>query len=416
MLATKEAKEQKISAWGEAATGRENLDLGGLQFPTTRDERWRYTRVASILTRSMRPALEAGPAPSERPLPNLDAWRLVFVDGHYVEHLSSGAKVDGSYIGTWSESTRAWPELLESWGRGGFARKEWFAALQAEGSQDGGAIHVPKGVDLRAKTILIEHHLSRPGIVAHPRNIIHLEAGAKANVMLWSSSDESADGLLNLALDARVEDNAELKLEYIQDEAGRNAHISHLHITQASNSRLEVHTATARAHWLRNDLHIEQIGTDANAIFNGCFAPGDGQFTDHHTRIDHTMPDGTSAELYKGLAFKGGKAVFNGKIKVHQDAQRIEAFQKNSNILLERGATVYAKPELEIYADDVRCSHGCTTGQFDEEAVFYLRSRGMTEGAARRLLTQAFLAEALSGLCDEAREHVEAALLQRIHA
>jgi Fe-S cluster assembly protein SufD len=416
MLATKEDRGVKVAAWAAEATGRTSPDFAGLTFPTSRDERWRYTRASNMLGRAMHPATAPGSAPAQRPLPNLDAHRLVFVDGHFMAALSTAGALNGAYIGTWGESIEANPELLKTWGRGAFADKEWFAALQAEGCQDGACIFVPKGVDISSKPVLVEHHLSGAGIAAHPRNIVYLEAGAKAEVLLWTSASPEADGLMNLAFDARIDEKAELKLEFVQDEAGQSAHVSHLHLTQAADSKVEVHTATARAHWLRNDLHIEQIGERANATFHGCFAPGDGQFTDHHTRIDHAMPDGTSSELYKGLAFKGGKAVFNGKIKVHQDAQRIEAFQKNSNILLERGATIYAKPELEIYADDVRCSHGCTTGQFDEEAVFYLRSRGMPEAAARRLLTQAFMAESIVGLRPEAREHVEALFLKRIHA
>jgi Fe-S cluster assembly protein SufD len=414
-------RAEKLAEWVEHASGGQGLAQGAseLHFPTTRDERWRYTRAGAIVGRPMRPAAAGGQAPDSRPLACLDAWRLVFVDGHFDPANSTlpGADdlAEGVFIGPVSEGSKRFPEQASCWGHGHFSKTEWFAALQSSSAQDGACILVPAHIDLSSRPILIEHHLSGPGIVSHPRNILHIQQGAKAEILLWTSSDVHADGLVNLALDARVEADAELKLEYVQDEQGRNAHISHLAMTQLEGSRLDMHTATARAHWLRNDVRIEQIGERGVSNFNGCFAAAKDEFVDHHTHVDHVQPDGRSAELYKGLALAGGKAVFNGKIVVHPDAQRIEAFQKNSNILLERGSSVYAKPELEIYADDVRCSHGCTTGQFDEDALFYLRSRGLPEPAAKRLLTQAFLSEALNGARAEVRAHVEAVMLNRIN-
>ena len=384
--------------------------LERISYPTTRDERWKYTRVTRIQQLHV---AAAPPVPAALPevLPGFDAHRFTFLDGRFVT--GDVVNAEGAFIGPLSAALASCPDRLGALDEEHFADNEWFAALQAAAPQDGGAILVPNGVAL-SKPILIHHHLSAGTHVSQPQHLIVLGSEAKAEVIFWTTSDTGADGLYTGAITADRGEHAHLGLEMVQDEAGTAHHIGHHQFRQAASSKLEVRTATARAHWLRNDLHILQAGQHGDSTFHGCYLPNERQFVDHHTRIDHAMPDGRSDELYKGLAAGSATAVFNGKIMVHQDAQRIEAYQSNANLILGEQAAINAKPELEIYADDVRCSHGCTTGQFDGEALFYLRSRGMTETAARNLLVRAFLAEILDGFRPEIQAHVESVYAERL--
>lgn len=384
--------------------------LETISYPTTRDERWKYTRVARVQQLEFAPA-PAAPAAPPAVLPELGAHRLVFVDGQFVS--GEGVNTNGVFIGPLSRAMVDCPDRLSALASDHFAGTEWFAALQASAPQDGGAVLIPDGVTLD-KPVFIHHHLSAGTHVAQPQHLVVVGKESRAEVIVWTTTDADANGLYNGAITADLGEHAHLGLEIVQDEHGDAHHIGHHQFRQAASSKLDVRTATARAHWLRNDLHILQGGQYGDSTFHGCYLPSERQFVDHHTRIDHAMPDGRSDELYKGLAAGSATAVFNGKIMVHQDAQRIEAYQSNANLILGEQAAINAKPELEIYADDVRCSHGCTTGQFDGEALFYLRSRGMTETAARNLLVRAFLAEVLDGLRPEIQAHVESVYAERL--
>ena len=397
----------------DLAPSRQASALSALEtigYPTTRDERWKYTRVARVQQLEFAPA-PAAPAAPPAVLPELGAHRLVFVDGQFVS--GEGVNTNGSFIGPLSRAMVDCPDRLSALESDHFVGTEWFAALQASAPQDGGAVLIPDGVTLD-KPVFIHHHLSAGTHVAQPQHLVVVGQESRAEVIVWTTTDADADGLYNGAITADLGEHAHLGLEIVQDEHGDAHHIGHHQFRQAASSKLELRTATARAHWLRNDLHILQGGQYGDSTFHGCYLPNERQFVDHHTRIDHAMPDGRSDELYKGLAAGSATAVFNGKIMVHQDAQRIEAYQSNANLILGEKAAINAKPELEIYADDVRCSHGCTTGQFDGEALFYLRSRGMTETAARNLLVQAFLAEVLDGFRPEIQAHVESVYAERL--
>ena len=386
-----------VSTAGAEAT------LESLPYPTSRQERWKYTRVAHLLGLEGETAADTN-AP-EPVLPSMDAHRLTFVGGRF----ASGEIVDegpeGCFIGPITAALERYPERVEALMAKGFGKQEWYAALQAAAPQDGGCILVPSGGRLD-RPVFFHHHMPNGALAAQPLHLIDVAERGHAEAILWYDAAEKATGLMNGALNVCVGDHAQLSLEIVQDEKGASSHIGHLHFTQGHHSDLTVRTATACAHWLRNDLHIVQDGEHAASTFHGCYLPNGQQFVDHHTRIDHAYPDGRSDELYKGLAADRATAVFNGKIMVHKDAQRIEAYQSNANLLLGEQASMFSKPELEIYADDVRCSHGCTTGQFDAEALFYLRSRGMTETAAHNLLVQAFLAEVLDGFRPEIRDYV----------
>jgi len=384
--------------------------LERIAYPTSRDERWKYTRVARLQELEFGGHDGAEIAIPEV-LPGFEAQRLTFLDGHF--HSGHVLQQDGTFIGPLSAALTQCPEQLDALDADHFAGIEWFAALQAAAPQDGGAIIIPDNVALD-RPILLHHHLTAGQSVAQPQHLMVLGKETRAEVIVWTTCDAGAEGLYNGAITADVGERAHLSMEIVQDEHGAAHHIGHHQFRQAASSGLVVRTATARAHWLRNDLHIQQDGPHGDSTFHGCYLPSGQQFVDHHTRIDHAQPDGRSDELYKGLAAESATAVFNGKIMVHPNAQRIEAYQSNANLILGEKAAINAKPELEIYADDVRCSHGCTIGQFDSEAMFYLRTRGMTEPTARSLLVRAFLAEVLNGFRPDIQAHIESVYAERL--
>ena len=182
---------------------------------------------------------------------------------------------------------------------------------------------------------------------------------------------------------------------------------SHENISQARDSKVKINTFTVRGHWVRNELEIVAKGPGTDSIFNGAYMPTGSEHVDNHTIMDHAHPNGTSSELYRGIMYDKSTGVFNGKVFVRKDAQQTNAFQQNSNIVADKGATINAKPELEIYADDVKCSHGCTVGQFDKEALFYLKSRGIGAKEAKALLVKAYIGDVLAAVDrDEVRNEI----------
>jgi Fe-S cluster assembly protein SufD len=185
----------------------------------------------------------------------------------------------------------------------------------------------------------------------------------------------------------------------MEDEG--NFHISTEQVAQEKNSTFSINTITLNGSFLRNNLNIEVNGTNCSTHLNGAYLLNGNQHVDNHTIVDHKMPNCESNELYKGVIDGNSTAVFNGKVFVRKDAQKINAFQSNGNVLLSDNATIDSKPELEIYADDVKCSHGSTTGQLDETAIFYLRARGISEKSARNLLVSAFIEDVLSKIKSE---------------
>jgi Fe-S cluster assembly protein SufD len=211
-----------------------------------------------------------------------------------------------------------------------------------------------------------------------------------------------------------VGSNASLHIDKIQMETSENFMMNNEYVGIEQDGRFTINTLTIESNWVRNQLHIALNGQNIEANLHGFYLPVKKHFVDNHTRVDHLRPHCVSNELYKGMLNDQSNAVFNGKVYVHLDAQKTNAFQSNANILLSDDAQMNTKPELEIYADDVKCSHGSTTGQLDEEALFYLKSRGLGEDNARKLLANAFISDVLEKINNEAVKHyVTEQLIQR---
>jgi len=366
--------------------------------PTKRDEDWKYSEP--VLLAQKRFGAAAPQVVDTRPwlLPGLDAIRLVFVNGTYRAELSDPLPEGLSM----TPLPPARPPVDDT----------VFSELNAIFSQ-GWALSLAEGAKPAALIHLLFLHTSA-GSMSHSRLLLRLGRGSSLQLIEhYAGGDE--EYFCNAHIHVVLGEQANLRHYRLQQHGAAALHVGRLHVEQARDSQLHTHSADLGGLWVRNDLKTELAAPGAQAHLFGVYAPAQRQHIDNHTRIDHRAPAGTSREQYRGILDGHGRGVFNGKIVVHQDAQKTDSEQASAALLLSRTAEVDVKPELEIYADDVKCRHGATVGQLDESAVFYLRSRGLDEAAARSLLTYSFVDEVV-GKIDlmPLRQHVEKALLARM--
>lgn len=265
--------------------------------------------------------------------------------------------------------------------------------------------------------IAVVHYIDSPGFVfANPRWSMILGEGSKAMVLEYTIVADGTNFFNNKQSFVDVKKGAQL--DFIAVQLGSKGEVtvnnSVVHLGDAAQAIC--YTCTMDGKLIRNNLTMILDGEGINAHLNGLYLVSGTSLVDNHTVVDHRKPHSYSNELYKGVMDENGKAVFNGKIFVRPDAQKTNAFQSNRNILLSESSNIHTKPQLEIWADDVKCSHGCTTGQLDEEALFYLRSRGIPHDTARGMLLNAFGSETLEGIHDERiRTFVESLILKKLH-
>ena len=289
-----------------------------------------------------------------------------------------------------------------------------FEALNAAFWADGAYLDLASGVAIEEPVHLL-FIATEADVETHPRNIIRAAAGSRVCIIEHYVGSDSAAYFTNAVTRIVADRNAVVEHYKLQEEAGRAFHIAALHAQQGPASHFTSHSFALGGALSRNDITTRFDAEGCVATLNGLYVAGGRQHMDHHTCIDHAKPRGTSREVYKGVLDGAARAVFNGKIVVRPDAQKTDAHQSNRNLLLSEHAEVDTKPQLEIYADDVKCSHGATVGQLDENQIFYLRARGMDEAAARSLLTFAF-AEEIVRRADIAplRARLEALLIDRL--
>ena len=245
-------------------------------------------------------------------------------------------------------------------------------------------------------------------VASYPRNLIVAEKLSEAQVIVTYETIDTSSALSNVINEIVVAEGAHVNLDKIQNENGNTFHIGADFATQAKDSTFSINTIPLNAKLIRNNLNIVLDGPNSEANLYGAICLNGNIHVDNQTFVDHAKPNCESNELYKTVVNDKSTAIFNGKIYVNKIAQKTNAFQSNANILLSDDAKANAKPQLEIYADDVKCSHGCTIGQFDDEALFYLRARGIKESTAHKVLLDAFIGEVLSKIKNEAvREYVD---------
>lgn len=377
-------------------------------FPTTRTEAWKYTRVAKLRNAefTVQPAIITTNAHAIDP----QAVSLVFVNGHFAPELSATTYPEGIKILALSQMDQQERNML---GTELPLEGEIFNAFNTAYATDGIYIHVSAKMEI-AQTIEITHIATGTDTLSHVRNVIVCEAFSKAHILQQFVSENADNCFTNVVSEIAVAQNAFLTIDKLQQEDDSCFHLSTEQVQQGKDSNFTINTITLNGGWVRNNLNIAVNGQNCETHLNGGYILKDNQHVDNHTVVDHKVAHCVSNELYKGVIDGKATAVFNGKVFVRKDAQKINAFQSNGNVLLSDDATVNSKPELEIYADDVKCSHGSTTGQLDEEAVFYLRARGISEKGARQLMVGAFVGEVFGKITNDAfRAKIDTILAER---
>lgn len=372
--------------------------LATTDFPTTRTEAWKYTRVAKIKNTSFKTqSVTSGKINIQDFLvPGISGSVLVFINGFYSKENSIIETESGIEIVALSES-KSFSDKLGSIIP---VNNSIFTALNTYYAQDGVGIKVAKKAPIK-QHIQIVSITSGENRYAGIRNIILCEDSSSVHLTFNHVSIKASSCFSNVISEIHVGENAQLTINKIQQESNSNYSINYESVVQEKNSTFSINTITLNGSLVRNDLNIEVKGENCETHLNGAYILKDKQHIDNHTVVDHKVAHCQSNELYKGVIDGQATAVFNGKVFVRKDAQKINAFQSNGNILLSDNATVNSKPELEIYADDVKCSHGSTTGQLDEEAVFYLRTRGISEKSARALMVSAFIGDVLEKVANK---------------
>jgi Fe-S cluster assembly protein SufD len=414
---TEVIQESKISKFQEGFSKttlgfRENIlknaenVLSTLDFPTTRNERWKYTRVAKIANKTFSSATGTV---EKLDLPVKDAYTIVFVNGFFRSDLSALNLPEGVEVSALSQTAAA-NELLGSIVN---VDTNVFSALNTLYATDGVYIRL-KAKTIVEKPVQIVHVLTGENTIANVRNVIVSERFSEAEIVQVFLAENATESFLNNVTEVFVEENAKLAFDKLQNETEGNFHISTEHVKQAKSSDFKINTITLNGGLVRNDLFIDVEGENVETHLNGTYVLKGNQHVDNHTTVDHLKANCESNELYKGVVDENATAVFNGKVFVRKDAQKINAYQSNGNVLLSDSASVNSKPELEIYADDVKCSHGSTTGQLDEEAIYYLRARGISEKSAKALMVTAFIGDVIDKIDNEAVvEYVHKGLHER---
>lgn len=393
-------------------------DFAQRGFPTKRDEEWKYTSVAAFESHPFlampEQRADARDIVHRFTLDQDAAHLLVFHNGRHAPALSTPGRLPaGVELVSLADALNSTPEVLRPYLDKG-ENEGAFGALNTAFMADGAYLHLRRDTVLEAPVHLL-FITTEQGGASHVRNLIVAEAGAQATVIEHYAGLDGAVYFTNVVTSIHLEQNAVIEHHKLQQEASDAFHVAGLHAIQQRDSRLASHSFTLGGALTRNDITTAFDATGCEAVLNGLYLVGGRQHVDNHTRIDHRQPNGTSRENYRGVLDGQSHAVFNGKVIVHPGAQKTNAYQVNHNLLLSKEAEIDTKPQLEIYADDVKCNHGATVGRLDETQLFYLRSRGIEKIVARNLLVHAFAHDVIEGIrVASLRTRLEQILLARL--
>ena len=417
-------KQAKHPAWLFPLRKAGMARFAELGFPTPKHEDWRFTNVAPIARLPFRPAFDGdaqgvnSEALSQFTFARVPGPRLVFVNGQFAKELSTlGPVPAGVKLANLVAALASDPALLEEHlGRHARIEDAAFAALNTAFFQDGAFIFVPDGVEVPEPVRLLFVSTGKEaGATTHPRNLII--AGKQSRVIVIESYFGPSDTayFTNAVTELVVGDDAVVEHVKFQGEGQESFHIATLHGQFGRRSRAQAHSFALGARLSRNNIYVKLAGEGLECILNGLYLTKREQLADHHMLVEHAQPHCASHEYFNGILEGKSKGVFHGRILVQPIAQKTDAKQTNKNILLSDEATVDTKPQLEIYADDVKCTHGATVGQLNDEAIFYLRSRGIGLDTARQMLIHAFAGEIIDRVkCEPAREELDKLVWDRL--
>jgi Fe-S cluster assembly protein SufD len=378
--------------------------FGVLGFPTTHNEEWKYTNLAPFLKSGYEPAqayageANRGQATKFRESGEIRARprfaQLTFVNGRFAPELSSSETVRGLKLSSLGEAIRQ-GRLADRIARQAAFENNAMVALNTAMFEDGALVEIADGAVLDEPIELRFLTRGERPVMTFPRNLILAGRDSQAQIIEVYEGSDGAGYFTNAVTEIDAADGSVVEHYKVQRELEASLHFGMLAVRQGGSSNFTSHNVALGAALARNEIAVVLDGEGSECTLNGLYVTTGRQHVDNYTTLDHAKPHSTSHELYKGILDGKSQAVFHGRIIVRQDAQKTDAIQRNKNLLLSEGAVINTKPQLEIYADDVKCTHGATVGQVDPDAVFYLRSRGIALQEARALLTYAFTADVL---------------------
>ncbi|MBU6398776.1 MAG: Fe-S cluster assembly protein SufD [Verrucomicrobia bacterium] len=393
-------------------------------FPTPQQEDWRFTNVAPLAKLPFRPLLEAvddggAAAALERfAFARQAAARLVFLNGHFAPRLSSlGTPPTGVRLGSLAAALNAADGTIQrhlaAQVRGD---TDAFAALNSAYFQDGAFVFVPADTTLETPVhLLFLCTAGEPGAAIHPRNLIVAEPGSRFTVIEHYVGAAQAAYVTNAVTELVAGAGARLEHCKFQEESPTAFHLARLHAHLGRECKVLSHSFALGARLSRYNLNAVLAAPGVECVLNGLYLARGEELADHHMIVEHAQPHCASHEYFNGILADHARGVFHGRILVRPEAQKTDAKQTNRNLLLSDSATIDTKPQLEIYADDVKCTHGATVGQLNDEAIFYLRARGVGRETARRMLIHAFAGEIIERVrCEPVRQELDGLIWERL--
>lgn len=396
----------------------ESFNLNGL--PAKKNEKYKYSEIAPRYEGDYEKyfALSGTGCGDTQKLP-VECYEIHLQNGysHYPDELT--CLENGIMYGSLRAATNTCPEIVEKYyNKLADNETDGTVALNTAFMQDGAFIYIPRNVTADKPFAVINCYSSEEDIYVYLRSLFVCGDNAGAKIIFESHTASENAFLVNSVNEVYAHPGSHLELTEIQKENDRTTHIAHSYVRQDQDSHLKSVVITTDGGFIRNNTYILLEGRGAENHTYGLYISGEGQHIDNYTNIEHRVADCTSFENYKGIASGDGVAAFNGRILVNPDAQRTQAFQENHNLLLSDNARIYTKPQLEIYADDVKCSHGATVGQLDPLAVFYMRQRGIGEVEARKLQMYGFVNDIIGKVdmepLSELMGHVAADKIERL--
>ncbi len=395
-----------------------------LNFPTTKDEEWRFTNISPLLQHNFIPAEEKVAISTDKlsayTFENMDCYLLVFINGIYSEELSHLQNLPaGIVVKNISEAIKEnHPAVEKHLGKYADYKNHIFTSLSTMFTREGAFIYIPDGKIVEKPIhVLFLSYADEKKILVQPRNLFVAGKNSQATILEHYASVGEDIYFTNSVTEIVTDENSVVDHIKLQEESKKAFHISRMEVDQERSSNFASHMISLGAEIARNDFNTRFNGVGGESMLNGLFMIEQNQLFDAHTMIDHAMPHCNSHEHYKGILDDHSRGVFNGKVMVRKDAQKTNAFQENNNIILSHDALVNTKPQLEIFADDVKCSHGATIGQLDEESLFYLQSRGIGAEAAKSLLLHAFASDVLKTIkVEPVRNYIEDILTNKFNA
>ncbi len=371
-------------------------DFEKLGFPTKKLEAWKYTSLNSILKEDYvlfsdtEPAIEFAEV-KKYFIHDIDSYKVVFIDGKYSSFLSETTH-DGIDVCLLSSalSKPKYKAVIEKHFNT-VAKQDNMTALNTAFASEGAYIHIPKNIEVEKPIQIINFSTGKhKAVLAQPRNLVVVDENSQVQIIERHQSLKDTATLTNVVTEIVAAKNANVDYYKIQNDKSTASLIDNTFVSQDRDTVCSVHTFTFGGKIIRNNLNFYQNGEHVDSILKGITILENKQHVDHHTLVHHIAPNCESHQDYKGIYNDSSTGVFNGKVIVNKEAQKTNAYQQNNNVLVSKKATINAKPQLEIFADDVKCSHGCTIGQLDEQALFYMQQRGIPKKEARALLMYAF--------------------------